>query len=190
MNDESLSAMLDGECTPSEQASVLGALNRDPGLRRRLSRLTLVGESLRGVRVRTPDLDFADRVMAGLGQDQAPAATVRPSVPHRRSRWRPVVGLAAAAGVVGLAVLALKPRQPAAPAATAPAAATEAAAPAGAAQQWARLDDDRRQQLRNYLFAYSQARAQQGMGTLGYARYAAYTDSRADSPAATPDSGR
>jgi hypothetical protein len=81
-------------------------------------------------------------------------------------------------------VVALKPG-PEAPSQT---AAAPTAAPVAAAdvastesQSWTSLDDQKRQQLRNYLIAYSQSRAQQGMGgTLGYARYAAYTDAKDD----------
>jgi negative regulator of sigma E activity len=179
MNDESLSALLDGACAPAELDRVLGELKQDPALRRRLSRLALARETVRGVRTRAANLDFADRVMAGL--DTAPVdgsvQALRPAKPS----WQPLVGLALAAGVVGVAVLALKPQPGTAPAPVPVPVAAVDSRPVAAVpnQDFASLDAQKRQQLRNYLIAYSQSRAQQGMGgTLGYARYAAYTDTQ------------
>ena len=179
MTDESLSALLDGECPPEQLDAALARLARDPALRRRLSRQVLAGEVMRGMKVRAADLDFADRVMARL--DTAPVgAEVVPLAPRRSDvPWRYALGLAAAAGLGALAVLVFRPAAPAA--APVPVAAVSAPVPAAAIveateRDWTQLDDANRRQLRNYLIAYSQSRAQQGMGgTLGYARYAAYT---------------
>jgi hypothetical protein len=67
------------------------------------------------------------------------------------------------------------------------ATATTDEAEAALARRVAQLDDERQAQLRNYLMTYSQSRAQQGMnGTLGYARYAAYTDDTEPSPDTKP----
>lgn len=185
MNDESLSALLDGECSPSELDTVLQDLERNPESRRRLSRQILAREARRGVAVRKADLDFADRVMAGLDALPAEAASAKVVSMAPRSGagfpWRPALGLAAAAAFGAVAVLVLRPAATPVPetaptvAAVSPAVESEAAAPEQA--DWSSLDEQKRQQLRNYLIAYSQSRAQQGMsGTLGYARYAAYTD--------------
>jgi negative regulator of sigma E activity len=177
MNDESLSALLDGECSPSELDAALAALERDPALRERFSRLVLAQEAGRGLRIRAANLDFAGRVAAGLKPEAAPGNVVplwrRPGLAART-----FVGLAAAASVAAVAVLALKPGR------QAPATGPQtAAAPAGetvadAAHPVSPMDEGNAQ-LRNYLMTYSQSRAQHGVGgSLGYARYAAYTGQR------------
>jgi len=178
MNSESLSALLDGECSPSELDHLLGQMDRDPALRERFGRMALSQELRRGARVSRVPADFADRVMAALPA-RPDATLVR--LPARWS-WQPLAGLAAAAAVGAVAVLVIKPDPGAGPAdpAIATPAVAEAPAPADD-RRMAELDDENARQLRNYLMAYSQSRAQQGMGgTLGYARYAAYTDDRKD----------
>ena len=174
MNEESLSVLLDGECSPSELDRLLRQMDQDPALRERFSRLCLGQELRRGGRPQPLRADFADRVLAALPQ-RPELAMVAPRTP---ARWRPFLALAAAAGVGGVAVLALKPG-PAVDPVTAPAPVV-AQVPAPADDlTLAELDDENAKQLRNYVMAYSQSRAQQGMGgTLGYARYAAYTDDR------------
>lgn len=177
MNEESLSALLDGECSPSELDRVLRQLDQDPAWRERFSRLSLAQDIRRGGRPQPVRSDFADRVLAALPERPeraSPApASARPSAPPRR---RPLVALAAAAAVGAIAVLVLKPGP-----AVDPVAAPVAAAPAPDDDlRMAELDDENARQLRNYVMAYSQSRAQHGMGgTLGYARYAAYTDDHA-----------
>ena len=174
MNEETLSALLDGECSPAELDLLLRQMNQDPAVRRRFARLALGQEVRRGIRV--PDIpdDFADKVMAVLPERPDPAAagpTVVPLTPRRA--WQPLAGLAVAAAVGAVAVLVVKPDPaPTAPAAV-PVAQTEPEPDAVLADQDAR-------QLRNYLMAYSQSRAQGMGGALGYARYAAYTGNDAD----------
>lgn len=175
MNEESLSALLDGECSPAELDSLLRELDHDPALRQRLSRLRLAQEAVRGAPIRAVDPDFAARVMAAL-PDRPETAAVTPLRRPGGLRWQAFAGLAAAAGVAALAVLALRPESP-----LAPAAAPEPVAALGAAAAVDSLNDEqlRAQQLRNYLMAYSQSRAQHGVGgSLGYARYAAYAADR------------
>lgn len=171
-NEESLSALLDGECSPAELEALLDEMGRDPSLRQKFARMALAQELRRGARVRPVPNDFADKVRAGLPAQPDPAATAGTVVPlPRRPSWQPVVGLAAAAGVAAAAVLALKP----APAPEAPVSAPVAALPEPEVRV-ADLNDEGARQLRNYLMAYNQSRAQNGLGgTLGYARYAAYT---------------
>jgi hypothetical protein len=179
MNEESLSALLDGECSPSELDQVLRRLDQDPELRQRLSRLSRGEHLRRGVLGRSVPLDFADRVMAAL-----PARPDRPGwrMPAFRPAWRPLAGLAAAAAFGAAAVLVLRPdATPGADGIPVAAAPAMLAQDAGALEDldYARLDAARARHLRNYLMAYSQSRAQHGMaGTLGYARYAAYTQDR------------
>lgn len=180
MKDESLSALLDGGCGPSELEAALEALGRDPALRARFSRMVLAQETLHGTRIRKPDLDFADRVMRAL--DQAPAVAPAVVAAPGKPRGKAFVGLALAAAVGAVAVLVIRPQaQSPAPGAGAPAVSVMA----DAADAIPPALDPARAQLRNYLITYSQSRAQHGFGgSLGYARYAAYSG---DTP---PDSER
>lgn len=175
MNEETLSALLDGECSPAELDLLLRQMNLDPALRQRFARLALGQELRRGIRVPDIPADFADKVMAALPDRPDPSVATPTVVPlTRRLSWQPLAGLAAAAAVGAIGVLVVKPD----PATTAPAAVPVAQVdPAPEAE----LADQDARHLRNYVMAYSQSRAQHGMGgTLGYARYAAYTGDDAD----------
>lgn len=181
VSDETLSALLDGECTPAELDLLLQRMKDDPGLGQRFARMAMNQELRRGLRVPAVPADFADRVMAALPErPDAPAkgpktGTNVVSLP-RRASWQPLAGLAAAAGLGAVAVLAMKP----APEPVAPVAVPVAEA-APAEVEFVELSDANARQLRNYVMAYSQSRAQQGLGgTLGYARYAAYTRDAAE----------
>jgi negative regulator of sigma E activity len=172
MNEETLSALLDGECSPAELDLLLRQMNQDPATRQRFARLALGQEIRRGIRVPDIPADFADKVVAALPERPDPAAarpTLVPLAPRRS--WQPLAGLAAAAAVGAVAVLVMKP-DPAPMATTAvPVAQAEPQPEADTA-----LADQDARQLRNYVMAYSQSRARHGMGgTLGYARYAAHT---------------
>ena len=179
--NESLSALLDGECSPSELDQLLAEFDRDPDLRRQFARLCLAREARMGTRVRQPDLQFADRVLAALPGDETPVV-VAMGDRVRRIPWRMATSLAAAAALGAVTVLAVRP---AATPGIDPGAMQTAGVPAmqAAAEPvetgFTELDDENARQLRNYLMAYSQSRGQQGVGTtLGYARYAAYNDDR------------
>jgi negative regulator of sigma E activity len=173
MNDETLSALIDGECTRAELDQLLRRMERDPALRERYNRQVLALEIRRGAKPSAVRADFAERVLAAL--PPAPSATVLPL--RTRMAWQPLAGLAAAAGLGAVAVMALKP-EPAAPPSPAPLAS---APPSVADPAVADLDSEQARQLRNYVMSYSHSRAQHGVGgTLGYARYAAYTTDPAD----------
>lgn len=169
---ETLSALLDGECTDAELEQALAELERNPALSRQFSRQCLAREARLGTRIRSADPDFSSRVLAALHDESPVVVPLFGRV--RRLPWRTAVSLAAAAAMGAVAVLVVSPQSPAGGVPALPVAA----APAEPAQkQFAELDDERARQLRNYLMAYSQSRGHQGVGsTLGYARYAAYTD--------------
>ncbi|MGH8482663.1 MAG: sigma-E factor negative regulatory protein [Nevskiaceae bacterium] len=178
---DSLSALLDGECSDSELGQFLAEMERNPALRQRFSRQCLVREARMGTRVRASDFEFSSRVLAAL-QDE-PAVVVPFGDRVRRLPWRAAASLAAAAAVGAVAVLVTGPRFPAAapgvPVAEAPVAVATPVA-AEPAEEFAKLDDEYERQLRNYMLAYSQSRGQQSVrGMLGYARYAAYDDTQA-----------
>jgi len=181
---ETLSALLDGECTPSELERLLSELERDPTLREHFSRQCLARDSRMGTRIRSPNLDFSERVLAALHSEDKPVV-VAIGDRVRRLPWRMAASLAAAAAVGAIAVLAVRPDGAPVPGGTALAQTTvtsAAALPVGGEPVetlFTELDDENAHQLRNYLMAYSQSRGQQGVGsTLGYARYAAYNDDR------------
>lgn len=176
MTSEALSALLDGECTPSELAGLLEEIERDPGLRVQYSRLCLAREALRGGRAKALHAELAPRIMAALEREPA-ASKVIPFPPRPAWAWRPVAGLAAAAGLAAVAVLVIWPGAPPAPTAQLFAAQPAASVtPEGVDRHWTELDAENARRLNGYLAAYSQSRARQGLGgTLGHARYAAYT---------------
>lgn len=177
MTDETLSALLDGECSPAELDRLLEAMERDPALKARYSRMCLARDSLKGGRARSAHLDFSSRVLAAL--DPEPAARVVPlrrvgalaPDPVRGRLWRPLAGLAAAAALAAVAVLAIRPQPTEAPVAV----GADGQAADGVDRHWAELDADNARRLNRYLAAHSKSRVQQGVGgTLSYARYAAF----------------
>ena len=179
MDDVTLSALLDGECSDSELDGILRRLEREPALRTQLARMSLARDARRGVRVNPAHLDFASRVMAALpARPDAATAVPRPAPAARRMAWRPAAALAAAAAFGAVAVLVLKPQ----PAGDAPVPVAEVAtAPTPAADIVpVALDEQDRRQLRRYLISHSESRAAGMGGTLGYARYAAYADDASD----------
>jgi negative regulator of sigma E activity len=171
MNDESMSALLDGECSPQERDQLLTQIEQDPALRQRYARMVKARQVRRSALARpvtVPD-DFADQVLAALPARPDPVPTPLGEV----FPWQPAAGLAAAAALGAVAVLALQTVNPPAPATR---AATAVTPPASDTAAVAKLDDANARQLRTYVMAYSHSRGQHGLGgTLGYARYAAYT---------------
>ncbi len=132
---EQLSALIDGELPASETTLLLKRLTREPGLRERLARYRVCGETLRGARVQAK-ADFTLRVCAVLASEPCHAASDSSRRPqHARSPLarflRPIAGLAVAAAVAAVAILAVG--RPGAsdplPAQTAANRATPAAAP-------------------------------------------------------------
>jgi negative regulator of sigma E activity len=106
---EQVSAFLDGELPNSETELLLKRLTRDGELRESFGRYALIGEALRGNSRGLLTRNFAGRV--NLAIDGEPVAA---SGPIRESRaphwWRPFAGVAVAAGVAAVAVLALQQR--------------------------------------------------------------------------------
>lgn len=132
---EQLSALLDGELPPEETDFLLKRLGRDAEARETLARYQLVGDTLRGERVRARP-DFMLRVSAAIAAEpplEAPARVAGRAADGTRgaavSRWlRPVAGLAIAAGVASVAVFVMQRDPSMPPAATV--ASTAAPAPA------------------------------------------------------------
>jgi sigma-E factor negative regulatory protein RseA len=129
---EQLSALLDGELPPEETDFLLKRLGRDAEARETLARYQLVGDTLRGERVRARP-DFMLRVSAAIAAEpalEAPSrARGRTAGSGAPARWlRPVAGLGIAAAVASVAVFVMQ-RDPALPP-TATVAGTTVPAPA------------------------------------------------------------
>ncbi len=202
MAKDSLSALLDGECSPGEIDQILDGMARSPDLGLAWSRLCLARDASEGVRVRKDQPCICSGVMAQIQvQAQMPSAPVTRAVhantaaaPRMRRRWpgywKPLAGLAAAASVAAVAfTLGLSGRgvgTAGAPGLVAPQVSTPVSLPAmpkrprylqavsatSAGSQPAVQDDE----LRNYLIEHSNTLADRGMGaTLSYARFAAHS---------------
>ncbi|MDR3415335.1 MAG: sigma-E factor negative regulatory protein [Nevskia sp.] len=110
--DESLSALLDGECSADEIDHLLAELDGAPALKGRWSRMCLVREALQNTQVEAPAAGFSAGVMAAIRQDQAASRGGKvvplPVVAANRGgvpRWRPLAGMAMAASLGALAVV-------------------------------------------------------------------------------------
>jgi anti-sigma factor RsiW len=122
---ENLSALLDGELPPEQTGFLLKRIERDADLRATLQRYQIVGDTLRGERVRARP-DFALRVSAAIAAEPPlPLPEVRPAAvgasaaaraqSRRSPAWlKPLAGLAVAASVASVAVVVLQ-REAAAP---------------------------------------------------------------------------
>lgn len=104
--NEQLSALIDGELPAEETALLLKRLGREAGLRERLARYRVCGETLRGARVQARS-DFSLKVCALLAEEPAHAGGSKGRARPAHRYLRPVAGLAVAAAVAGAAILIL-----------------------------------------------------------------------------------
>lgn len=197
MAKDSLSALLDGECSSGELDRILEEMERSPELKASWSRLCVARDAVEGVHVRKPAIDLCAGVMARL--DERPVASGSRVVPlvraRARSYWKPIVGLAAAASVAVVA-LTLNLRSDGSGGVGGgvglfgvPQVASEVSLPAVQRRprylQTVSVDADAAEQarraamqeeLRDYLIEHSNTVANRGMGaTLSYARFAAHS---------------
>jgi negative regulator of sigma E activity len=111
ITSETLSAALDGECSPGELDRLLEELEGSPQLRLEWSRLCLARDAAAAARVKLGQRCICEGVMAEVGREPAPSWTssgkVVEMVPRRRElfSWRPMAALAAAASVAGVALI-------------------------------------------------------------------------------------
>lgn len=170
---EQISALLDGELPAAEQRLLLERLGRDPALRSCLSRYQLIGDAVHQTLPPQVDLGLADRVMAAL--DEQPAYHASPAWTARAVR--PLAGLAVAASVAVVAVLAVQQLRTPEPGAGLQVAAKPlpaAVAPA-AAQLSAAQPAPSRERLNEYLVNHSEYAASGGLaGISPYARIVGY----------------
>ena len=192
MSSEMLSAALDGECSAEELDQLLQALERSPELKEQWSRLCLARDALNGAQLAAPGKSstVCAEVMRAIGET-SPSEKVVAFTPKRRlaAAWRPLIGLATAAGVASVAFYLgyHTPNIQPVGAATVQAKHADGIAklapvlPAKAVtvsqSGWESVDQEAdARQLNNYLIDYSSYRSGAGMAdTLGYARFAAHT---------------
>jgi sigma-E factor negative regulatory protein RseA len=106
---EQVSAFLDGELPNTETELLLKRLTRDGELRESFGRYALIGEALRGAGSHILTRGFAARV--NLAIDGEPAQVPGHAHRARAARWwRPLAGVAVAAGVATVAIVALQQR--------------------------------------------------------------------------------
>ncbi|HEY1075755.1 MAG TPA: sigma-E factor negative regulatory protein [Fontimonas sp.] len=188
MAKDSISALLDGECTPAEIDRILEEMARSPALGAEWSRQCMARDAVEGVRMRKEQPCICAGVMAGLdAQDKPLPSRVTVLKPRRLTTyWKPLAGLAAAASVAAIAVTMNfgGPQDPAstlAEAQMAPPVVLQAVMPAsnpGATRRPANLRavSANEEELRSYLLEHSNSVAERGMGaTLSYARFAAHS---------------
>ena len=106
---EQISAFLDGELPDSEADLLLRRLTRDAELRAGFGRFALIGEVIRGSNPVNISKGFAARVTRATDGESVHATS---EAPHQRARpwWRPLAGVAVAAGVASVAIVALQQR--------------------------------------------------------------------------------
>lgn len=194
MTRESLSALLDGECSPAETDRLLDQIGRSPELQKEWSRLCLVRDARLGTRISQDQTCICAGVMSAL--DDMPEA-IHPKVVELADRrksiylgfsWKPVAGLAAAASVAAAVVLLLAiPAQQSdvegnngvwGNQINAPVSAPVIPRPSRGLQSVALHPEEiaQREELDNLLMEHNGSMADQGMGgTLRYARFAAHT---------------
>lgn len=188
MPQDSLSALLDGECSGPELDRLLDELERSPELGQQWSRLCMAQEARSGTRIAQQQPCICDDVMSKL--DAAPAvagAKVVELAVHKAGRvarrplaayWKPAVGFAAAASMGAAAVMFVQPQtEPSAGGGYAPTGAVASWTGSDANLRTVRVEDEAHtQMLREYLMDHSNAIADEGVGgTLRYARFAAHT---------------
>lgn len=99
---EQLSVYVDNELPEEEQALLLRRLEKDPALRRQLSRYQLIHDAINHHLPDRVDLDFSDRVMSAI--EREPIHVVSRS--QILKKWaKPVSGFALAASVAMLAII-------------------------------------------------------------------------------------
>jgi len=186
MNDEireQLSALADDELNEMERPLLFSRLERDSALRACLGRYQLIGEVMRGGIAETATLGVADRVQEALQQDST--VSVPGQLDRGGGRWlKPVAGLAVAASVALVAVLAVTSVQETATESTPPLASTGTAAETGRVvaapgEQWNRIEPGVDKRLSGYLVNHNEYAASRGVqGVMPYVRIVGFENNR------------
>lgn len=208
MAQETLSALLDGECSSEELDRLLDEMDRDPELKSAWSRLCLSREAAEGTRYRQDQPCICAGVMAQLDPQPAPVARsqalqagprARSQTARRRRAWAPMAGWAVAASVAVVAVALNyggtgRESTVAGPGLMPQIDTTSVGVPAvqrrprylqAVSATSDQLNPAAQEDLRQYLIEHSNTLADRGMGgSLSYARFAAHTaEARSEAPA-------
>lgn len=100
---EKLSAMMDGELSEHEQASVLSELSRDPELKKTWQRFQIIRATLRKELDEVVSVDLGDRIAENVRQ--LPSFVLDEKFPRRwrpATRWVGTMALAASVAVVAI----------------------------------------------------------------------------------------
>jgi negative regulator of sigma E activity len=179
MTQEHLSALLDGECSAEELDRLLDAMEQNPSLKDDWSRMSRSRDMAAGVHLKAGQACICAGVMSRL--DVLPEEFANPKLvelaSHRKFRsWKPMAGLAAAASVAAVALLA--GLNYTATQSTGSATTVEASKPTQVYGRQVVVNQPVDEDLDNYLIEHNNSMAEQGMGgTLRYARFAAHTAS-------------
>jgi len=173
MNDEireQLSALADDELGELEHPLLLGRMQRDAALRECLGRYRLIGEVMRGAGA-SAGLGIAQRVQEALADD----APVMVAQPRSDRFWKPIAGIAVAASVALVAVLAVTTTHN--NSSGVPVVAVTDTAPRVALvsdareSRWDRIEPQVEKRLSGYLVNHSEYAASRGIqGIMPYAR--------------------
>ena len=175
MNDEireQLSALADDELNELERPLLLGRMQRDAKLRECLGRYQLIGESMRGAGT-LAGMGIAQRVQKALADD-VPVVASQP-VSHQDRWWKPLAGLAVAASVALVAVLAVttgRDSDSGAPVVAVTDTAPETTLASDAPEpRWDRIEPQVEKRLSGYLVNHNEYAASRGVqGAMPYAR--------------------
>ena len=176
---EQLSALVDDELDEVERPLLLGRLERDTELREILGRYQLISEVMRGAG-QVATLGIAERVKRVLDQETTLPAADKPKAGGLG--WlKPIAGLAVAASVAVVAVLAVtSTRQPTDEMAPR-LASTQDAAPTtrGGEQLWERIEPRIDKRMAAYLVNHNEYAASRGVqGVMPYVRIVGYENNR------------
>jgi len=187
MSEETLSALLDGECSPQELDRLLDQLDRSPDLKQAYSRLCLARDAAEGTRIRKDQPCICAGVMAGLDEAPLPVSEKVADLDSRRVRaplWKPLAGFAVAASIGAAAVLLALPEVRSGGIAGGsnsfvPQVSSPVSLPIPVSRprhlQLVSAPAADEEDLSSYLIEHSNAAAGRGMGgTLSYARFAAH----------------
>ncbi|HSW13930.1 MAG TPA: sigma-E factor negative regulatory protein [Solimonas sp.] len=187
MSEETLSALLDGECSPEELDRLLAEMERSPQLKGAYSRLRMAREAAEGTRVRKGQPCICSGVMAGLDEAPLPVSDKVTDLdsrrPARSGRWKPFAGFAVAASMGAAAVLVAMPqvqqRGSQAAGSFIPQVSSPVSLPIPVVRprnlQMVSAEAEQEDDLSGYLMEHNSAAASRGMGgTLSYARFAAH----------------
>lgn len=176
MNDdirEQLSALADDELSELERPLLLGRMQRDTALRKCLGRYQLIGDAMRGTGT-LAGMGIAQRVQKALADDKPVMAPQQ--VSQQDHWWKPLAGLAVAASVALVAVLAVTTGRDSgelsAPAVAVTEAAPETVLASDAPEpRWDRIEPQVEKRLSGYLVNHNEYAASRGVqGVMPYAR--------------------